>query len=138
MLSHAGNQQAVAGLRVTWVSCCASTDPVVVVAGIDWESGLSYASPGPAKAVINCQVAPGQSQAVTDIGLHVHSSKETLKLTHPVANFRPQQSTILRFAPEVAHLNSRLGRQQSRLGQIVLHGVSPNTAAVLVVNLHSL
>lgn len=79
-----------------WAFC---PGPVLVAAILSSQQGLFHAPPGLAEAAINhrlrCisyQVVPGQSQAVTDLGLYRSSAQETTEPTYIEVGFRLQQS----------------------------------------------
>lgn len=102
---------------------------VFVEARFGVQFGPSHVHSGPAEAGKNCgwlcsskQVAQGWAQAVPDIDLHQIPSGEVPEPKHPVAVLRLYQSTI-QLPPKLAHPKGDLGRHQTLLGRIPLHGV---------------
>lgn len=104
---------------------------VLVEASLGTQLGPSHAHSGPAEPATNCgllfsskQVAHSWSQAVPDTDLHQSPSEKAPEPTHPVVGFKLHQSTN-QLPSQSAHPKGDLGRQQTLLGQIPLHWVSP-------------
>ena len=122
-------------LGVLWDFAGLLPGSVLVEHYIGMQLGPSDTHPGPSEAATNygsiCdskQVAHSGSQAVLDIDLHESPSQEASKPTHQVADFRPHQN-ITQIAPQVAYPIRDLSSHKTLLGQILLCGVSPHTAA---------